>query len=354
MGYRIVQWTTGNVARQAVPAVLDHPDLELVGCFAHSPEKVGRDVADLVGLAEPTGVVATDDVDALLRSAPDCVIYTPLHFDVGEASRILGAGVNVVTSAEFLSGRSLGAEDQATIEAAARAGGASIFGSGMNPGYVQLLAAVTAGISTNIGSIRVSESVDVSMFAGDGNMDELGWGRPRDDPRHADDLQRATLVFDDGLDVLAELMGVDLDERRCVVEFAYALHDLDLPGRPIAAGTVGGIDLRWQGVVAGSPVLELHQRWVMGRDLDPPMPAEHGYVVEVQGEPNLRVKLDIWPHQDLSSMGPDDFHGIGMAITALPVVNAIPAVVAAEPGIRTYAQLPVVTSSGRIVARTTQ
>ena len=123
----------------------------------------------------------------------------------------------------------------------------------MNQGYAQLLAAVTAGISTNIGSIRVSESVDVSMFAGDGNMDELGWGRPRDDPRHADDLQRATRVFDDGLDVLAELMGVELDERRCVIEFVYALHDLDLPGRPIAAGTVAGIDLRWQGLVGQFP-----------------------------------------------------------------------------------------------------
>ena len=346
----MVQWTTGNVAREAVPAVLVHPDLELVGAYAYSPEKVGQDVGELCGL-EPVGVNATDDVDALLALEPDCVIYTPLFPDVAELTTILGRGVNVVTTSAFLTGRSLGDDARDAIDAAARAGNATIFGSGMNPGFAQLLAGVAAGVCRRVRHVTVTESVDVSLFAADSNMDDLGWGRPAGDPGHAEAVCKAVGVFADGVDVLAELFGVTLDDRRCTVEFAHATEDLDIPGRPIAAGHVAGLDVRWEGIVDGHARLELHQRWVMSSRIEPAWTVEHGYVVEVDGEPKIRTKLEIWPHQeDLSTLTLADIHGIGMMITALPAVNAIPAVCAAESGIRTYADLPVITSRGRLQA----
>jgi hypothetical protein len=83
----------------------------------------------------------------------------------------------------------------------------------------------------------------------------------------------------------------------------------------------------------------------MARDLEPAWTVEHGYVVEVDGDPHVRVKLDITP--DVHAPGAlttADIHGIGMRITGVPAVNAIPAVCAAAPGIRTYADLPAVTS----------
>jgi hypothetical protein len=215
----------------------------------------------------------------------------------------------------------------------------------MHPGFAQLLAAVAAGISTGVRFVRLTESVDVSLFAGDANFDAFGWGRPAGDPTHEADVEAATRVFAEGVDVLVELLGVTSDERRCTATFASATTDLDLPGRPIAKGTVAGVDVRWEALVDGEPVVELHSRWVMGGDLDPPMPVEHGYVVEVAGDPRIRVKLDVWPDvDDLGTLTPAAIHGIGMRITAVPVVNAIPAVCAAAPGIRTYADLPVVTT----------
>ena len=172
----------------------------------------------------------------------------------------------------------------------------------MNPGYAQLLAAVTAGICTNIRS----RPGDVSPWTSRCSRATATWtssvgaARGTIPPRRGPPAGNA--VFDDGLDVLAELMGVDLDERRCVVEFAYALHDLDLPGRPIASRNgrrdrpaLAGCRRRNAGARAPPALGD-------GRDLDPRCRAEHGYVVEIQGEPNLRMKLDIWPHQDLSSM----------------------------------------------------
>ena len=98
-------------------------------------------------------------------------------------------------------------------------------------------------------------------------------------------------VFEDGVEVLADTMGVELDDVQCHVDFAAAVHDLDLPGRPIAAGTVAGLDLRFVGIVDGVEVLELHQRWVMSRELEPPMPVEHGYKIEVDGSPQITLTL---------------------------------------------------------------
>lgn len=341
---RVVQWTTGNVARKTVPAVLARRDLELVGCYAWSADKVGRDVGELCRLDLETGILATDDVAALLALGVDCVLYTPLHFDVGEVDRILRSGVNVVTSAEFLTGRSLGADARAAVRAAAEAGGASIFGSGMNPGFAQLLGAVATGVCQEVRHVRAVESVDVSLFASDSNQDALGWGRPMGDPGHADAVRAAVAVFEDGVEVLAELLGVELDDVVCRVGFSAAVKDLDLPGRPIAAGTVAGLDVRYVGIRAGVEVLELHQRWVMSRDLEPPMPVEHGYRIEVDGSPRIALTLGIMPDQPLETLSVEDLHGIGMTITGMPVVHAIPHVVAARPGIVTYADLPVVAS----------
>lgn len=349
MTVRVVQWTTGSVARQTVRAIQARDDLELVGAFAHSPEKVGRDVAELCGLEGATGVRATDDVAALLALVPDCVVYTPLHFDVDEACRLLEAGANVVTTSEFLSGRSLGASDRGRLRDAALVGGASIFGSGMNPGFGQLLTAVASGISLDVRKVTMTESVDVSLFAADANMGPLGWGRPAGDPGHAADIEAATAVFAEGIDVLAAMLGFERGEvePRCTVELAVATHDLDLPGRPIAEGCVAGIDLRWEGMVGDRSVIELHQRWVMGRDIEPAWTAEHAYLIEIDGDPQVRLRLELLPDQDIATLTPGDIHAIGMRITGLPIVNAIPAVCAAAPGIRSYADLPVVAARVR-------
>ena len=110
------------------------PSLELVGCYAWAPDKVGRDVGELCG-TEPLGVLATDDVDALLALAPDCVVYNPKWPDVDELVRILEAGVNVVTTAAFITGHALGDGPPAARSTRASAAAARIFGSGMNPGF---------------------------------------------------------------------------------------------------------------------------------------------------------------------------------------------------------------------------
>ncbi len=178
--YRVVQWTTGNVGVRTAMAVLANPGYELVGCYAWSPDKVGRDVGELIG-TDPVGITATDDVDALLALEPDCVVYNPKWLDVDELVRILEAGVNVVATAAFITGHWLGEGRQRLIDACER-GNSSIFGSGMNPGLANLLGIVSAGLCDRVDSVRVLESVDSTGYDSPDTELLVGFGRPLGDP----------------------------------------------------------------------------------------------------------------------------------------------------------------------------
>src|SRR5688572_4297557 len=103
MSIRVVQWTTGNVGQRSVRSIVANPELELIGCYAWSPDKVGCDVGELCGI-DPVGVQATDDVDALLALRPSVVVYNPMWHSTDEVVRILEAGVNVVSTAAFITG----------------------------------------------------------------------------------------------------------------------------------------------------------------------------------------------------------------------------------------------------------
>src|SRR5262249_22356234 len=177
---RIVQWTTGNVGRQSVTAIVNNPGLELVGCYAWSPDKVGRDVGELCGL-HPLGVTATGDVDALLALPHDCVVYAPSRPPIHELVRLLAAGVNVVSTAAFINGRRLGADRQRLVEACRR-GGASLFGTGISPGLVELLSIVVAGICDRIDKVTVSEAFHTAGYNSPDTEKPAGLRRPTADP----------------------------------------------------------------------------------------------------------------------------------------------------------------------------
>jgi hypothetical protein len=337
---RVVQWTTGNVARQALRAILRRPQIELVGVYAFSADKVGKDVGELADLGENLGITATDDVDALIALEPDCVLYMPLHPDVGQLTKLLRAGINVLSTAAFITGRSYGEAARKELDEAAKAGGVSLFGSGVNPGFADYLTAVASGVSRDVSHVRVVESFNIGTWAGDANQDELGWGRPAGDPGHADDIVAATAVFGDAVESMAELFGAALDGIRCEVDFAHALSDVDtIPRRTIKAGSVAGIEARWIGSVAGTDVIEAVVRWTVVPDIEPAWDVAMAYQIQITGYPQVNVRAEVLP-ADMESMSIDDMMAIGSVITAMPVVNAIAGVVAARPGIVTYADLP--------------
>src|SRR3954453_5593384 len=142
---RVIQWTTGNIGRRSLHAILARPDLEVVGVYAHGADKVGRDAAELCGWPEPTGVLATNDVPALLALGADACCYNPLWPSVDELVALLESGVNVCTSAAWITGGKQTAEDRRRVEKACGRGGSTIFGSGAHPGMTNMVAMVLSG-----------------------------------------------------------------------------------------------------------------------------------------------------------------------------------------------------------------
>jgi hypothetical protein len=346
VGFRVVQWTTGNVGKQSVQAIVRRPDLELVGCYAWSADKVARDVGELCGIA-PIGVTATDDVDALLALEPDCVVYNPMWPGVDEMVRILEAGVNVVTTAAFITGHALG-RDRDRVAAACARGGATVFGTGINPGFVELFAMISAGICDRIDKVTINEEADSTGYDSPETEKPAGFGRPINDPDLQTMTANGTAVFGEAVRMLGDAIGVEFDEVRCEAEYAKTTEDLDLGSWMIPAGCVAGIAGSWQGRVGDRTVVEMKFRWRKGYTLEPDWQVGMGHVIEIAGMPTVKTTIEFLPPPDFQATTLAEFMVIGHVITAVPAINAIPAVVAAPPGIVTYADLAIPLPKGYV------
>jgi hypothetical protein len=339
MTLRVVQWTTGNVGKQSVAAVAANPELELVGCYAWSPDKIGRDAGELCGIA-PLGVKATNDVEALLALRPDCVVYNPMWPSTDELVRILAAGVNVITTAAFINGRRLGPDRKRLVDACER-GRSSLFGTGISPGWAELLGIVLAGISSRVDKITISEAAHTALYDSPDTERPAGFGRPIDDPDLARMTADGTAVFGEAVAMVADALGVELDEIVCEAEHAKTTTELDLGSWRIAAGCVAGVAASWQGRLGGRTIVELNVRWKKAPVLEPDWKIEDGYAIEVSGLPTIRSTVQFLPPPDFQVKQLSDFMVIGHIMTAMPAVNAIPAVVAARPGIVSYPDVTV-------------
>jgi hypothetical protein len=343
---RVVQWTTGNVGKRSVRAVVGHPDLELVGCYAWSADKVGRDVGELCGV-DPVGVTATDDVDALMALRPDCVVYNPMWPSTEDMVRILDAGVNVVSTAAFIDG-SARKGDRDRIADACERGGSSIFGTGISPGWVELMGIAAANICDRIDKITIDEASDTTLYDSPETELPAGFGRPIDDPELPGMAAEGTAVFGEAVAMVADALAIELDEIVCVAEYAQTTADVVMDSWTIPAGHVAGVAASWQGRVGDRTVVELNVRWKKGQTLDPDWQIEEGHVVTIDGRPTVRMRLEYLPPPDFEATTFADFMVLGMIMTAMPAINAIGHVVAARPGIVTYTDLPLPLPGGLV------
>lgn len=345
--YRVVQWTTGNVGKSSLQSIVANSQFELVGCYAWSPEKAGRDAGELVGI-DPTGVMATNDVDALLALKPDCVVYNPMWIDVDELVRILSAGVNVVTTASFITGHNLG-DGRERVEQACRQGGSTMFGSGVSPGFAELLAIVSAMVCNRVDKVTVNEAADTTFYDSPDTERPVGFGQPIDNPELARMAEKGTAIFGEAVRLVADALGVELDEIRCVPEFAQTTADLEMASWTIPAGCVAGVYISWQGIVSGRTVIDLNVRWRKGQTLEPDWKIDQdGWVIQIDGQPTVTTKVGFLPPPYFQATTLAEFMALGHIMTAMPAINAIPAVVAAAPGIVTYADLPLTLPRGNV------
>ncbi|HEX5142390.1 MAG TPA: dihydrodipicolinate reductase [Mycobacterium sp.] len=337
---KVIQWTTGNIGRRSLHAIIGRNDMELVGVYAHGADKVGRDAAELAGWSEPTAVLATNDIDALLATGADACCYNPLWPNVDELVRLLESGINVCSSAAWITGGKQTPADRERILTACETGNSTIFGNGAHPGMTNMVGMVLSGACERVDEIRITESVDCSTYESAETQSAMGFGKDPDTPGLADSVGRESEVFAESAAMMADAIGADLDRMTFDVEFTAATGDSDLGFMKIPVGTVGSVYGYHRGWVGDRNVVSVGFNWTMGQHVTPPKPLEHGHVIQVFGTPNMRTVLHCLPPRDWTEPG---FMGLGMIYTAMPVTNAVPAVVAARPGIVTLAELPPVT-----------
>jgi len=340
--YRVVQWSTGNIGRRALGILLDRDDFDVVGVHALGAEKVGRDAGALAD-RPPVGVTATSDVDALLDLAPDCVNYMPRVIDYELVDRMLRRGINVVTTGDFLTGTHHPAE-LPVLEEAAQEGRATFLGTGFEPGFINVVAGFLTGACPRVHSVKLVETLDCTTDPVQDVWKVLGFGKPpRERVTHLDpETQRYGLGYFETLDMIATMLGTELDSKEAVVEPAVLTRDLDLGWVDYAAGTAGGQRRTYRGYRGGRPVVELAICWTMSDDaLDPKWTDPKGFSVVIEGEPRVDATIRFGnPGEDVMTVLMDS--------TAVAAVNAIPFLCDAAPGVITPIDLPITGSHGAL------
>jgi hypothetical protein len=333
--YRVVQWATGNIGTRSLRSVIEHPQMDLAGVYVHSPDKAGKDAGDLCGV-DPVGVTATDDVDEIVALGADCVLYMPRACDLDEVCRLLASGTNVVTTrGEFHHPGSMDPAERARVEEACAAGGTSIHSTGSSPGFIsEAVPIVLTSIQRRLDGLTIDEFADLSERDSPGLLFEvMGYGRP---PAAFDErrLAHGRTSFGPSLRLLAEALGVPLDDVEATGEVATAARDVTIAAGTIEAGTVAAQRLVVTGVRGGKPLLRFRACWYCTADLEPAWDLRPtGWRIQVDGDAPLDVAMPFpIPMEQMGATTP--------GYTAHRAVNAVPIVCAAPPGIRTTVDLP--------------
>ncbi|MBM3674115.1 MAG: diacylglycerol kinase [Actinobacteria bacterium] len=348
MTHRVIQWSTGNVGRLSLRSILLHPDLELAGLWVHSADKVGLDAAELAGLPEASGVLATNDADALLATEADVVMYTATgdlrpHEAVADMCRILEAGKHVV-STSVVSLLYPPAGDRGMVErltAACERGRTACFTSGIDPGWANdLIPLAFTGLCERVDAVRIVENLDYSTYMQPEVLfGTMGFGQPLDHTPLL--LFPGALSFAWGgvVHMIAAGLGVELDDVREVVERRAAERDHHSAVGLVPAGSMAGLRFEVQGWVHGRPAIVVEHVTRMHPEVAPDWPQPKGggsYRVQVDGSPSYAVEIEI--------TGEDGDHNTGGLVgTGMRLLNAIPAVCAAPPGLLSTLDLPLVT-----------
>ncbi len=340
---RVVQWSTGTVGSIAVRTISERPDLELVGVFAHGQDKQGRDAGELAG-GPKLGIPATNDADALIALRPDCICYTASGESrprecIADFERMLAAGINVVTTSVpglvHPAGFDRGQVER--LDAACRMGGASLYASGIEPGFAgDELVLRLATLTHRIESVRTQEIFSYSDYAVPFTIFEVfGFGKPPEARCLMERPGVQSSAWAPSVRMVADWLGAPLDGIRETYQKRVTTRRLEVAAGVIEAGTVAAVRFETIGVVDGRDAIVIEHVNRMAPDIAPDWPtaARDGtYRVVFAGEPDLACELHVG--------GPKDFSDQGMFATAMRVVNAIPYVCRAGPGLVSAAELP--------------
>ncbi|MCB2109208.1 MAG: hypothetical protein KDE14_15970 [Rhodobacteraceae bacterium] len=335
MVYRVIQWATGAMGKTCLRAVIDHPDLELAGLYVYSAKKNGLDAGE-IARRPTTGITATQRIEDILAIDADVVLHCPLlqlpysaHDE--DVCRLLESGKNVISINNYFFPPALGDAHAARLQASCLAGGTTLAGTGINPGFIaERIAAVASGLCVELDFVTCREVYDcIEMPNANYVFGVMGMGSPpgKLDLKNGPLAQMFGAMYRQTVAHLAHLLGWTLDDIEADHATLLAPHDINARAGKIEAGTVAATTWQFHGIVQGKRVITHAVNWIMGSDL-PGFESYNHWDIAIRGKPGIDIKMDLVEPVDASVKTRAAQYGVAGA-----VVNAIPQVVAAPPGL---------------------
>ena len=325
----VVLYGLGPVGCAIAREVLRRSDLEVVGAVDRDPAKVGRDLGELLELGERLGIgIRADSAELLRETSPDLVVLTTtwsLERILPQILEVVGAGASVVTTCEELSYPwSARPELARRIHQAALAGGASVLSTGVNPGFLMdYLPATVSGLCRDVERIEVERLMDAAPRRQPFRQ-KIGAGATVEEFEErvaAGTLRHVGLR--ESVDMIARAVGWELSRVEETIEPVVAERTLETESQTVEEGRVTGVLQIARGLVEDGERIVLTFRACLGQ------PSPHDRLLIV-GTPRIDLRIEGGVHGDLA--------------TCNVVVNSIPAVLAATPGLKTMLDLAVARS----------
>ena len=331
---KVLIWGFGAMGSGIAEVLLRKRGVEIVGVCDLHPDRAGRSLFELLGVARdgrPDVVVQGDIHQVLRRGAADVVLlatdsYTRKAFD--KIKLIVELGINVISTAEEMAyPKAREPELAAELDRLAKANGVSVLGTGINPGLIMdLLVILMTGACTDVESIRAERVNSLSPF-GPAVMEEQGVGisLAEFERQSAAGHLAGHVGFNESVNMICDAIGWKLDKP---VEQSMAPIVSKVPRRTryaeVKPGHVAGCTMLGFGTVAGKLAVEM----VHPQQIEPQLEGtDTGDYVVIKGTPNINL-----------CNKPEVPGGIG---TIAMCINMIPQVINARPGLHTMIDLPV-------------
>jgi len=300
-------------------------------------------------------VNATDDIDAVLASKPQAVVYAAsgdIRPDeaLADVVRAIRAGAVVVTPALYAlyDHSNAPAEVRDPVAAAIAEGGGSLFASGVDPGWGNdILPVLISGLGTEVEVIRCQEIFDYTTYDQEDSVRYLvGMGQPMEYDAPMIAATVPTMVWGGQVRMIARALEVELDEIREVVERRPLEQTVSTATMgQFEAGTQGAIRFEVQGIVGGEPrivvehVTRIHASCAPDWPVPPTGDGAHRVIIE--GNPRIEVSVEATDEKGNRADG-------GNATAVGRLVGAIDWLVAAEPGLYDALEVPLRPAVGKL------
>ncbi len=339
--YKVIVWGPGIIGSALLREIVKKPELELVGVLAYNPEKNGKDVGEYLGMA-PIGVCITTDQEKIFNMDADCVLFCPnMRSGVGVDSeptnvicRLLESGKNVITSVGYWYPAYHSQPLADKLQKACEKGGASLHGTGVNPGWLyERIVTTLTGASTSISHIVVQEVLDLHSVS-TVMLKGLGFGSPMSKKVWSEEMTARS--YGEALALSCDIMGVKMERLETEYKYSVARKDYDLVPMFVSKGTRAGCDWSFHAIVGGKRFLTLQEIWYIdSADLPKGLVPGDYYTITIEGEPvSVRCKFELLASAEKNLYFREgDRTTPAWYATAISMIQTIPVVCGAKPGI---------------------